>query len=285
MDKDQQFTTRYINGRKRVTKSNDLIVNAVYNLTAQEMKLFAYVISKIQLGDAEFQRYTITAGEFAATCGVSVKNIYRDFRRMVDSFDAKKRWIQIGNKEIRFCVFSEAEYDIGEGQITVVLNSRLKAYLLDLKNKFTYYQFWNVIGLNSKYSIRLYEILRSYEFQAVMEIDTEELKEMLNAKNYTVYSNFKNKILDIAVKEISDNTDITVYYETINSASGSSHKVTAIIFHISKKSDEQARKVFWRVIRENNIDMTEEEANKIYDRENDISNDNDFSIINSINVG
>lgn len=56
-----------------VVKENELVQRASYNLTLEEQKLLCYVISKIKPGDKEFQRYIISAVDFAEVCGTDKK--------------------------------------------------------------------------------------------------------------------------------------------------------------------------------------------------------------------
>lgn len=221
-----------------VVKENDFIQKASYNLTAEQQKLLAFVISKIKPTDKEFEQYTISALDFANLAGVDPKHAYRDFRAMVEALDAKATWIKIGDDTIRFRVFSESEYNDKQGSITVVLNSRLKKYLLEISHNYTAYELWNILSLKSKYSIRLYEIFKSYEYQHDKTFDYEELKSLLCAENYKVYSAFLVRVLNPALNEINLLTNLNVTFEPIQK--GKNHKTVAIRFLITKKKQLQA---------------------------------------------
>ena len=139
---------------------------------------------------------------------------------------------------IRFRVFSESEYNEGEGSITVMLNSRLKEYLLNLKNNFTSYELWNILSLKSKYSIRLYELFKSYEYQHSKKFELEELKGLLCAESYSRYGNFAARVIEPAVREINQYTNLDVSYKAIHQ--GRTHKVVGIEFKIRTKSNLDA---------------------------------------------
>ncbi len=221
-----------------VVKDNDFIQKANYDLSASQQKLFAVTISQIKPTDNVFERYTINAKDFAKIAGIPEKNIYRDLKTMIESFDEKAKWIKIGDNVIRFRVFSESEYNEGEGSITVMLNSRLQEYLLNLKNNFTSYELWNILSLKSKYSIRLYELFKSYEYQHYKRFGIEELKELLCAPNYKTYDALKRKVIDIAVKEINQYTNLEVSYNALQE--GKNHKTVGIEFTIKTKSSKDA---------------------------------------------
>lgn len=74
--------------------------------------------------------------------GLMDKRIY-----FKDRSDFNVRWV------------ASSEY-IGDGVIGLGFSQKLIPYLLQLKNKFIRYQLENVLNLKSKYSIRLYGIMK-----------------------------------------------------------------------------------------------------------------------------
>lgn len=229
-----------------VVKDNELITRASYNLTMEEQKLLCYVISKIKPTDKEFERYTISAMDFAELCGIDKRHIYRDFKKMVESFEQKAQWIKIDDNNIYFRVFSEAEYNESKGSITVVINSRLKKYLLNLQSNYTKYELWNILSLKSKYSIRLYELFRSYSYQKEKEFDVEQIKSLLCAEHYTLYANFKQRVLDKAIAEINEYTDLIVSYKT--KQEGKSHRVKSLTFYIKRKQHLELLEAYYKTV-------------------------------------
>ena len=201
-----------------VVKDNELITRASYNLTMEEQKLLCYVISKIKPTDKEFERYTISAMDFAELCGIDKRHIYRDFKKMVES----------------------------KGSITVVINSGLKKYLLNLQSNYTKYELWNILSLKSKYSIRLYELFRSYSYQKEKEFDVEQIKSLLCAEHYTLYANFKQRVLDKAIAEINEYTDLIVSYKT--KQEGKSHRVKSLTFYIKRKQHLELLEAYYKTV-------------------------------------
>lgn len=227
-----------------VVKDNDFIQKASYHLTAEQQKLLCFVVSKIKPTDTELEKYTISALDFCELTGVDRRHAYRDFKKMIDDLDAKARWIKMGDDTFKFRVFSEAEYNDKQGSITVMLNSRLKKYLLQLSHNYTMYELWNILSLKSKYSIRLYEIFKSYAYQHQITLDFDTLKELLCAEHYVLFSKFKIRVLDKSVSEINTYTNLCVSYDAIKE--GRNHKVKAITFNILQKSSLDAYKAYRR---------------------------------------
>ena len=231
-----------------VVKENELIQRASYNLTMEEQKMLCYVISKIKPTDKEFERYTISASDFAEVCGINKANVYRDFKKMIESFDSKSQWIKIGDDNVLFRTFTEAEYNEKKGSLTVLLNSRLKKYLLDIgkHGQYTKYELWNILSLKSKYSIRLYELFRSYSYQQEKEFDIDDLKSLLCAEQYKSFGNLKQRVLDNAINEINIFTDLKVTYETKKAGKGG--KVSRIIFKIHKKKIDDKLTAYYETV-------------------------------------
>lgn len=213
-----------------VVKDNALIQKARYSLTPTQQKLIAYVISLIKPTDKEFQKYEISVADFCQLCGIDKRYFYSEFQEIIDDLDNKAFWVKTDTKKFKFRWFSEAEYLYKRGKVAVMLNSNIKAYLLDLSKNFTKYELYNILALKSKYSIRLYELFKSYSFQKVKEFEIEDLKDLLGASNYE-YRNFNRRILVKAIEEINYYTDILVSYETITRG----RKVIGIRFKIIPK--------------------------------------------------
>ena len=158
-----------------VVKDNLLIQKSKFHLTATEQKLVCYVISLIKPTDKALDKYTININDFAKLCGISPKNVYKEFRKMIDDLDNKAVWLTMGDKTFKFRWFSEAEYIEKQGKVILMLNSNMKQYLIDLSHSFTQYELYNILALKSKYSIRLYELFKSYSYKQTKDFDLEHI--------------------------------------------------------------------------------------------------------------
>jgi plasmid replication initiation protein len=103
----------------------------------------------------------------------------------------------------------------GSGTIKIHLDNDLRPYLLQLKDHFTQYSLYYTLAMRNKYSIRFYELLKSYENLRSWNFAFEELNTKLCAETYTRLIDFKRRVLEPSIKEINAYSDINVDYKII----------------------------------------------------------------------
>jgi len=200
-----------------VAKSNDLI-EAQYKLSLNEQRLIILLISVIQPDDDEFYDYDLRVAEFANMFGIQgVKNIHSLVEEAAKSLVGKRLDLSIGDNKKYVAWLSHAEYVVGKGIINISFHKSLKPYLLQLKNRFTQYRLHNVVRFKSSYSIRLYELLKSYEYLGdgesfYREFSLLELKAFFGIDNgkYDIFSHFKSRVIEPSVKEVNLHSDIFI---------------------------------------------------------------------------
>lgn len=131
----------------------------------------------------------------------------------------------------------------------------MKPYLLQLKQNFTQYELLWTLHFRSKYTIRLYELIKSIHFHELesysREFGLDELRRMLGAEKYTTYQTFKSRVLLPAVNEINAYSDKNVEYEPIKSGKA----VVRIAFTISTKDAMERIKLQSDIEREFGLDQ------------------------------
>jgi len=86
-------------------------------------------------------------------------------------------------------------------------------------------------GLNSKYSLSLYEMLKDYQNLGKIRIEIEQLRKLMGVQDgqYSIFTMFKKRALDVAVNEINIKTDIHVEFELERAG----RKIVAVCFTVS----------------------------------------------------
>ena len=223
-----------------IVKSNDLIQKSRFDLTISEQKILLRLIQMIQPQDERFKEYEFDIQEFCDICGIDRLSggNYAYIKSVIDRLKKKHFYMYTNEDKTESSTvdwISKARINKSSGIVKIRLDDDLMPYLLNLKQNFTSYSFYNVLAMRSKYSPRLYEIFKSEQYKRCFNYDLAALKKLLNAENYELYGNFKQKVLDVAIKEINEGTDIYVEYEPIKVK----RKYIAIRFNIKEKTTEE----------------------------------------------
>lgn len=219
-----------------VVKSNKIIQKARYELSAQELKILAYVFSKIKPTDTEFKSYTISVSEFCDICGIDRRNggNYAYIKNTVKQLVDKSFFLELDDGTITTVSWvNKAWLDARSGRIRIRLDEDLQEYICGLYSNFTTYQLLSTLPMKSAYSFRIFELLKSYSFTGEHTFDVAELKRLLMAEHFVNFKDFRRRVIEIAVKEINLYTDIFVSWEPELLG----RKVISIKFSIKQRSD------------------------------------------------
>lgn len=228
--------------RKSIVKKSNHLVNARFDFTVLEIRLFTLMVSQISNSDEDFKTYQIPVKEFVKTFNIKNKNIYRELEKTTDSLIKKIIKIPIEEwgkqKLFKTTLVNSFKFALdGSGFIEATFHPDLKPYLLQLKNRFLMYDMKHVLNISSSNSIRMYELLKAFEWIGKRTFEVEELKEILwvSEKYGGRYYNFKKRIILQAQKDLEKHTDISFSFtEHKIPWSKRVHKIT---FNISSQKD------------------------------------------------
>lgn len=212
-----------------VRQSNSFILNKrfkKFKLSMQQQKIMFFLTSRIQPDDKDFEAYTFKIVDFCRICGIDSVggHSYEIIKDSVQALADKSVWVKKNDDEkddteilIRF--IEKAEISKESGTIKIIISDDMKPYLLQLRKNYTSFELLYTLRFKRKASPRLYEILKSRHYDIlkpyVYEIEVEQLRELLNAddkETYKEYRYFNKMVIKPAVKEINEQTDITVTY-------------------------------------------------------------------------
>ena len=200
-----------------VVKAN-VLISAKGRLTALEQKFFCVLVSAITPQDEADQKtlYSFPIRQFAGIASVSHSRIYEKVFEAAIRIMERIIVIQQEDGPLAVALLSSVKALAGEGRIAVRFSEEILPYIFDLKREFTKYQLKNVLGLRSAHAIRLYELLKQTESLKKRKMTISELKEYLGAgEKYQRFDHLKSRVLDPAIHEINEKTDINVSYAKI----------------------------------------------------------------------
>ena len=201
-----------------VVKHNDLIQKSRHQLTLQEQKIVLYLISKLKPSDKDFENQVFSISEFCNVCGLDSDNggNYSYIKNTLKSLRDRSIWITLEDgSETTLSWINKVTLNKRSGTVLLRLDNDMKPYLLQLQGNFTKYELLYTLAMRSQYSVRLYELLKSYQYKKHVIFDIDEFKRLIYAEQYERYPDFKRKVIDIALREINGLTDISVTYSPI----------------------------------------------------------------------
>lgn len=203
-----------------IAMAKEVIYNMSYKLTAQQFRLSRYMISQIKPKDEPNKVYTLSISDYCEVCGIDSeagKN-YSDIRKAVLAIDEQVKIIDKNKKWKRIRWFDVLEGSESGGTINYSFHREMAPFLFDLINSNNGHLLY-ISGcfycLKQHSAQRLYEMLidKCHMRNKVLIVSLDELKFELGGVNYTRYQDFRRNILDKAVSEINEKTDIFVTYK------------------------------------------------------------------------
>lgn len=207
-----------------VVKSNALI-QASYTLGLVEQRLILMsIVGARETGEGITAEslLTVRAQDYAALFSVTKQAAYKALADAVETLFNRRATVDVYDKKrdrtrpmtVRWV--TAMAYEENEGLITLRFGHEVVPELTRLEENFTSYELEQVAGLKSAYAVRLYELLiqwRSAGKTPVFEINHFRSQLGLGVNEYPLMSNFKKGVLDLAITQINEHTDIKATYE------------------------------------------------------------------------
>ena len=232
-----------------VVKSNDLIQKTRYHLSIQQQRIILFIISKLKPDDEDFKTYEFSLYDLCDICGIEHHGQnYKNFKDSIQQLHNSAFWFETETTEDFIYWVTDVHIDKITKVVTLRLDPRLRPYLLNLRERFTCYEYGTILQMESKYSYRIYELLKSYSNLGVVQFNLKNFKEALEiTTEYSDYRNFKRIVIDKSLDEINKYTDLDVSFLPIKTG----RKVTALSFQMILKNDIEIAKL--RLNREHDL--------------------------------
>lgn len=201
-------------------RQHNAITTARYEMTACEMDIVFYLLSLLRKEDRVGTFYQVKVTDLMAMTGRQWN--YQQFLEATSAlrtreyiFEDNKRLLQVG-------LLASSEYLKGEGVIELEISEKIRPYFIDLKRNFTSFRLQAAFSLNSKYAKRIYQIASQWKDKSqTRTFSLHDFKVMLmlkdpkgiEAEQYTKVSMFQKHVLDLAVAQINEHTELRIAYQ------------------------------------------------------------------------
>ena len=235
------------NKNELVVKSNRLI-EASYRLTLVEQRIILFAITearRTQKGLKTDDFVDIPAADYAAMFNVPIKQAYEQikeasqilFHRYVILHDIHPETGKDRVSKVHWV--SSISYIAGAGIVQLCFARKMVPYITRLEAEFTRYKLEKVANMSSVYAIRLYELLMQWGSVGQREIDLDWLKKTLMVdKDYKALCDFKKRVIDVALAQINEFSDLTANYTQRKTG----RNVTHLTFSFKPKEEPKPKK-------------------------------------------
>ena len=226
-----------------VVKDNAL-VSASYYLSLVEQRLILLGIVEARNNQSQNNEFIINVSSYINAFGVDDSTAYLTIKeackRLRGRYFTYQRLINGNLEQTESNWVQSVSYAINSSYVKIKFTDDVMPLITNLERHFTSYQLEQVKDLTSIYSIRLYELLISWKQKKKVELSLAELRLKLGIEldEYKAMNNFKAKVLDLAVSQINEHTDITAKYEQLKTG----RQITGFKFSFRQKEKQSKAK-------------------------------------------
>lgn len=209
-----------------VVKSNSLVESS-YSLSVTEFRLLQMVFAEISKFEDSYgilpaHEFRVHAKDYADVFGLDINGAYEALQdatsRLFNRYFTYERVYAKPDKIelVHSRWVNKVAYSRSNGHIAMQLTPDVIDMVGKLKKCFTQYKIKQISNLTSMYALRLYELIiqwASTKKTPILEISDFRAKLGVGESEYSRMFDFKKYVLDLAVDQINQNTDIHVKYE------------------------------------------------------------------------
>lgn len=222
---------------KSIKQSNRLVV-ARYRLTKYEQRLMMAICSQLDKNAESFTKVKLRAGDVADFCNFKGKDKYNQVHSTI--LKLMSRTLQIQKENGKWYVthwLQSADYLDG-GYIEYCIDEKLRPELLQLKAAYLSTPAAPLMEFRRDYSARLYFILKKMLKIKDFDYDLDFFRDRFQlGKTYQQISNLKDRVLEPAIVEINEKSDISVKHEYIKE--GRSYKKIHFTVTLKKEPSKE----------------------------------------------
>jgi plasmid replication initiation protein len=225
------------------------IIDASHELSLTEIRIIQLTLARnyAKGGLDKDKFYEIPLQEFADQFNLTIDCAYH---ALVDACKTLKTKILViksklvdpnaGEKTKRIISWVDAiEYNPETHKVSLRWHQDIIPFFAKLgeDNPYSKYYLENTCRMQSIYSIRLYRLCNKWLRAQKLDRDVEEVRRLLGIgdESYTRFSNFRQKVIDIAVAEVNLLSNIFITY----TVEYTGRQATKILFKVNLKVEEK----------------------------------------------
>ena len=205
-----------------VVKTNQLN-SALQNLSLAEIRIIQLAIvdaRETQTGLSADKPLRIESGRYSEVFETTRQNAYQRMKEAEDTlFTRRFSFIDDDGKLVKSRWISQVKYLDNEGAIEIAFTPAVVKGISRINGAedfFTSYLLEQTTAMGSNYSVRLYELLAQWKkakSSPVFELNKFREQLGLGVDEYKRMGDFKKRVLELAVSEINEKSDLKVSYE------------------------------------------------------------------------
>ena len=208
--------------KKDLVVKDNALINASYNLDLAEQRLILLAILEARESNTPSDRdLTIHAESYINHFNVHRNTAYKVLKDACKNlFERRFSYQKLtakGNLEnVMSRWVQRVSYVENEALVRIRFSDDVVPLITNLEKHFTSYELEQVSSLTSAYAIRLYELLIAWRSTGkVSMLETKELRSRLGVSDteHQRMESFKRRVLEPAIQQINDHTDIKAEYE------------------------------------------------------------------------
>ena len=208
--------------KKDLVVKDNALINASYNLDLAEQRLILLAILQAREFNTPSDRdLTIHAESYINHFNVHRNTAYKVLKDACKNlFERRFSYQKLtakGNLEnVMSRWVQRVSYVENEALVRIRFSDDVVPLITNLEKHFTSYELEQVSSLTSAYAIRLYELLIAWRSTGkVSMLETKELRSRLGVSDteHQRMESFKRRVLEPAIQQINDHTDIKAEYE------------------------------------------------------------------------
>lgn len=250
---------------KAILKKHSALIAMKSEITASQRKMYnalLFIAGKQLSEEPDRQMFKVRFSDIKKYSGLSGEHNHKHLKSALKELQERSIEYNImeKDKEVEwgaFSLLSEVKITHKDEYISFAFPPTIQNNIVR-PNIYALLNLGIISSLKSKYAIALYEMMQDYKKIKKIRIDIDTLRKMMGVDEaqYKIFTTFKTKVIDSAVDEINEKTDLKIRYNLEQVG----RKYSAIVFQIDKMNPEQLRRI--EIATDNDTSISEEDREK-----------------------